>query len=81
MRWIILLLTSSAWAQAQTAEDEISTMVYATLTAAQSQTVGFDYSITAGDVYLANLLTFIAFSIWAMFIFCVLIFFLVARRR
>lgn len=90
MRWMIPLFVAlaalPALAQTATPEptettDERMTIVYATLEAFESQTVAFDYTVTAGELHLANLLTFIAFSLWAFFLFSVMVFFLVVRRR
>ncbi len=87
MRWLIALFVALAAlpAFAQTATPEPTetphTVVYATLEAFESQVVGFDYTVTAGELHLANLLTFIAFSLWAFFLFSVMVFFLIVRRR
>lgn len=45
----------------------------------EGQVTRFDYVVTAGDVQIANLLTFLLFSLWGMFLFAVIV--LLARYR
>ena len=45
------------------------------------QMTRFDYTATAGDVHIANLLTFLLYSFWAMFLFLVVVTVVLVRRR
>jgi len=45
------------------------------------QMTRFDYTATAGDVHIANLLTWLVFSLWGMFLFTVLVLVLLLRRK
>lgn len=48
---------------------------------ASGQMTRFDYTATAGDVQIANLLTWILASLWAMFLLFVLFLSVIWRRR
>lgn len=74
MRWLVVLtwvLLGGGLVNAQTATPDFSEVIYATLTG--GEVTRFDYVTTASDVHTANLLTLIVISVWAMFIFFVLV--------
>jgi hypothetical protein len=81
MRWLIvglLVLWLVTGVSAQTATpDPLSESIYATLTG--GQVTRFDYSATAAEVHIANLLTALLVSIWSMFFLGVIV--LVQRNR
>jgi hypothetical protein len=56
--------------------------VFATIAPESTEEPGqmtrFDYVATAGDVQISNLLTWILYTLWAMFLFAVLV---VVRRK
>lgn len=45
------------------------------------QMTRFDYTSTAGDVHIANLLTWLLYSLWGMFFFVVFVLWNLARRK
>lgn len=45
------------------------------------QMTRFDYTATAGDVHIANLLTYLLYSVWAFFLFAVLALVVLLRRK
>jgi hypothetical protein len=67
---LLFVLVTSVYAQTAT-PDVISESIYATLTG--GQVTRFDYSASASDVHIANLLMALFFSLWAMFLFGVLV--------
>ena len=68
---MIAMLVNGAAAQTETPTPvlSISTSPYIFVTTVSGQTTRFDYIATAGDVYIANLIALLFFSIWAMFFF------------
>ena len=47
----------------------------------EGQMTRFDYTATAGDVHIANLLTLQLFSLWAGFVFVVVVLVVLLRNR
>lgn len=45
------------------------------------QMTRFDYVATAGDVHIANLLTWLLYSVWALFLFVVIVLIVYVRRK
>jgi hypothetical protein len=68
MRFVILvaLVFMAASVSAQTATPGAEAAIYATLTG--GQLTRFEYSATASDVQIANLLMLIFLSVWAFFL-------------
>lgn len=67
---LMLLLSGEVLAQTETPTVS-SEYVFATVEAGQM--TRFDYVATAGSVHIANLLTLLFFSMWAMFFFGVFV--------
>jgi len=64
---LLLLVSGVALAQTETPTVSNSPSVFATV--ASGQMTRFDYIATAGSVHIANLLTLLFVSLWAMFLF------------
>jgi hypothetical protein len=62
-----LFMAGSCYAQTATPD------VYVFATVESGQMTRFDYVASAGSVHVANLLTFLFFSLWAMFLFAVFV--------
>ncbi len=45
------------------------------------QMTRFEYTATAGDIQIANLLTWLLYSFWALFLFLVLVFTVLMRKK
>jgi hypothetical protein len=67
----VMLLLWSGEVFAQTETPTVSTSPYVFATVAAGQMTRFDYVATAGSVHIANLLTLLFVSLWAMFLFAV----------
>lgn len=70
MRWLLAftwVLLGVGLVNAQTATPDFSEVIYATLV--DGQVTRFEYSATASDVHIANLIMLILFSVWGMFLF------------
>ena len=61
------------------------TAVYATIAPASTDSPGqatrFDYTITAGEKYIGDVLTWVLYSLWGMFFFGLFVLYLRYRRR
>jgi len=68
---MLLLWSGEVFAQTETPTVSTSPSVFATVPAGQM--TRFDYVATAGSVHIGNLLAFLLFSVWAMFLFAVFV--------
>ena len=96
MRWMVLILLLVLGAVSGLAQDTATPtptatntptpepFVYSTtqpeITGTPGQMTRFDYVVTASDVHIANLLTWLLYSVWGMFFFGVIVVFVMRKR-
>jgi hypothetical protein len=79
LRLILVLILLVVPAAAVSAQTDVSPSVYATVESGQM--TRFDYIASAGSVHIANLLTLLFLSLWAMFLLMVFLMFKYRRQQ